>query len=132
MFKLEQARKEAEVIATHYVEGDNYTAERIANKPILCGLVTEVISRKHPQKLSRFLRELVNYSNDNIFIIWSSDDIKERRPDLTDEQCYKVLKSLEKDHESCYGITWETIDSTADFLFKEPANISELRLNYSG
>ena len=43
-------------------------------------------------------------------LIWTIDDVKQRRPDLDDEQCRQVLQAcLDAEH----GINWDTIDQTA-------------------
>jgi predicted P-loop ATPase len=52
-----------------------------------------------------------------IAIIWSIEDVKEKRPDLDEDQCWEVLKRCEKVHNYNYGFTWHLIESVAEFLF---------------
>ena len=54
-----------------------------------------------------------------IAIIWSMDDVKERRPDLKDDECWAVLQEVEREHEADCGITWDSLAVTADKLFGE-------------
>lgn len=55
-----------------------------------------------------------------IAIIWSIEDVKEQRPDLTDAQAWEVLQSCRQNHDCNYGLTWEHIDSTAEQLVPSP------------
>ena len=52
-----------------------------------------------------------------IAIIWSIDDVKQERPDLSDEKAMEVLRNVEHHHDAEYGICWETLRTTADLLF---------------
>ena len=61
---------------------------------------------------------------------WHFEDVKCRRPDLSDEQCRGVLRDLVKNHNAEIGINWDTIDHAADARFAEPENIWELRRSY--
>ena len=54
-----------------------------------------------------------------IAVIWSIDDVKQERPDLTDEQCMEVLQQCERQHDASIGINWEVICIHADNLFPE-------------
>jgi len=56
---------------------------------------------------------------DQLDIFWMIDDVQQQRPDLTDEQCRKVLRVIEDCHDANYGICWDTIDDTAAELFPE-------------
>jgi hypothetical protein len=50
-------------------------------------------------------------------IFWSIDDVKSVRPDLTDDQCMKVLDRCEYKHDAEIGINWIVIETHADFMF---------------
>lgn len=67
---------------------------------------------------------------DHIYIMWCTDDVKGRRPDLTDDQCREVLSTLEWEHDGDVGITLVGIESVAAHLFPEPDNLGQLRQQY--
>lgn len=52
--------------------------------------------------------------------IWSIEDVKQERPDLTDEQCMEVLEQCEHKHDAEIGINWDVIRTHADDLFPAP------------
>ena len=52
-------------------------------------------------------------------IIWSVEDVQTVRPDLDDEQAFKVLQHIKKHHDANIGISWETIEIAADILYPE-------------
>ena len=52
-----------------------------------------------------------------IAIIWSVSDVRDERPDLSEEEAFEVLSSIEDNHDANYGITWQTILDTADDLY---------------
>ncbi len=54
---------------------------------------------------------------DEIAIVWHIDDVKEVRPDLTDEQCRAVLRQADERHDATIGINWEVLEIHADDLF---------------
>jgi hypothetical protein len=57
------------------------------------------------------------HANRMVGIIWSVEDVKARRPDLSDEQCWQVLSTMQDHHDCEQGITWDTINTTAEELF---------------
>jgi hypothetical protein len=54
---------------------------------------------------------------DKIAITWHIDDVKELRPDLTDDQAREVLQQAKDRHDAGIGITWEVLEIHADDLF---------------
>lgn len=52
-----------------------------------------------------------------IAVIWSIEDVQEVRPDLTADQAWEVLKSVDCQHDANYGVTWNTLADTARYLF---------------
>jgi hypothetical protein len=56
-------------------------------------------------------------SDDEIAITWHIDDVKEIRPDLTDEQCREVLQQADRRHDASVGINWDVLAIHADDLF---------------
>jgi hypothetical protein len=55
-----------------------------------------------------------------IAIVWSTEDVKEVRPDLTDAQAWEVLQLVERSHDANFGICWETLDYAAHTLYGDP------------
>ena len=49
----------------------------------------------------------------SIEIVWCVDDIRSLGYQCTDEQGMDVLQQVKKYHDANYGITWDTIDITA-------------------
>lgn len=54
-----------------------------------------------------------------ISIVWSVEDVQEIRPDLNDEQAYRVLQKVEEYHDADIGVNWDTLSCWADELFPE-------------
>jgi len=57
-----------------------------------------------------------------ISIKWSTIDVQEVRPDLTDGQAWQVLKRVEKNHDCSIGINWETLEIVADDIYPFRSN----------
>jgi hypothetical protein len=55
-----------------------------------------------------------------LVILWHIDDVKEVRPDLTDDQCREVLQECQQNHDAGIGIHWDIIRFCADDLYPEP------------
>jgi hypothetical protein len=55
-----------------------------------------------------------------IAIIWDIDDVRGFRPDLSDEQCWQVLRECELKYDAGVGINWEVLELRAADLFVEP------------
>lgn len=49
--------------------------------------------------------------------IWSSEDVQEIRPGLTDEQAWQVLQETERYHDATIGINWDVLSCHANMLF---------------
>ena len=54
---------------------------------------------------------------EKISIVWSVDDVKCVRPDLTKEQCCEVLVCAEHYHDASVGISWVVLETHADTLY---------------
>jgi hypothetical protein len=52
--------------------------------------------------------------------IWGVEDVQQIRPDLSDDQSWKVLQDVDRHLDSELGITWLTLEATADDLFPAP------------
>lgn len=57
---------------------------------------------------------------DKIQIIWTTDDVKQVRPDLNKRQAREVLAKVKESHDAHIGVCWEVISVTADILFPKP------------
>lgn len=55
-----------------------------------------------------------------VAIIWGTDDVREVRPDLSDEQAWRVLERVRRTHDATLGISWDVLDAVAEHLFPEP------------
>jgi len=53
----------------------------------------------------------------SIAIIWCIDDVKEQRPDLSDDECMEVLEYQERKHDASMGVSWDTLEWCAEHLF---------------
>ena len=79
------------------------TIAHLAKEPVSSG-----------NRLHRFLAK-----QRQIAIVWSIEDVHEVRPDLSDEQAWLVLETCKRNHDANVGITWDTLEITADYLFSE-------------
>ncbi|MEZ6140780.1 MAG: hypothetical protein R3B84_09435 [Zavarzinella sp.] len=53
-----------------------------------------------------------------IAIVWQIDDVREVRPDLSNDQCWQVLQACKRNHDATVGINWDVIRITANHLFE--------------
>lgn len=56
---------------------------------------------------------------DIIVLTWHIDDVREIRPDLSDEQCRDVLRECERRHDTEIGINWDVLRTCAEDCFPE-------------
>jgi hypothetical protein len=49
--------------------------------------------------------------------IWSTEDVQSVRPDLSEEQAWDVLQNVDHHKDAELGITWLTLEMTAEHLF---------------
>ena len=52
-----------------------------------------------------------------IAAIWVTDDVKEVRPDLTEDQCWEVLQKVDHKHDAAQGINWMVLEFWANDMF---------------
>lgn len=50
---------------------------------------------------------------------WCADDILSIRPDLTEDEAEEVLGFAAKQHDCNIGITWDVLETHADWLYPE-------------
>jgi len=55
------------------------------------------------------LEEDLAYYTDNCTIVWMREDVLSLDDTLTEEQANDVLEMMERKHDSCLGINWDTI-----------------------
>lgn len=62
---------------------------------------------------------MLNYYNSEseIALIWSIDDVKAVRSDLSDEQALVVLQEVKRRHDATIGVSWDTLKIWADELY---------------
>ena len=69
--------------------------------------------------VNRHVHELLA-KHHSIAAIWHTDDVKGIRPHLTDDQAWEVLEQVGDKHDAEYGISWTTLEVTADDMFPNP------------
>ena len=55
----------------------------------------------------------------SIAAIWSTDDVRGVRPQLTEEQAWEVLQQVGDIHDAEWGICWTTLETVADDMFPQ-------------
>jgi hypothetical protein len=55
-----------------------------------------------------------------VAVIWSIEDVQFIRPDLDDDQAWKVLQQSEDVHDCECGFTWAHIETVAGDMYPEP------------
>jgi len=67
---------------------------------------------------------LVLDDSNSIAIIWCIDDVKNIRTDLSDDECMEVLSYQDRKHDASMGVSWDTLEWCANYLFppKEEAS----------
>ncbi|EBV0135957.1 hypothetical protein DNI05_08585 [Salmonella enterica subsp. enterica serovar Newport] len=65
------------------------------------------------------IEKLDNYPEDEplLMVMWQKEDVAQVRPDLTDEQCIKVMRKIKDCHDANVGVNWDVISDTADTMF---------------
>jgi hypothetical protein len=58
-----------------------------------------------------------------IAVVWSIEDVQSVRPDLSDDQAWEVLKFTQRGHDANYGISWESLESAAENLYGDAAEM---------
>jgi len=56
---------------------------------------------------------------DTITITWNIKDVKDVRPDLSDDQCKLVLHWAKENHDANIGINWDVLKIWAKELYPE-------------
>ena len=75
--------------------------------------------------------KVISYDLANtISLVWSVEDVKECRPDLTDDQCREVLEVIEDNQDAGEGVTWDTIEGECEVLY--PQKPTKLYLTEGG
>jgi hypothetical protein len=52
-----------------------------------------------------------------IALVWSIDDVKQRRPDLSDAQAWQVLDTFQRHHDCNMEVSWDKLEQIAHDLF---------------
>ena len=64
------------------------------------------------------IHELLRHRR-QVALIWSVKDVRDVRPDLTDDQAWKVLMTCDHRQTSYWGITCDFIEYIAEGMFPE-------------
>src|SRR5271157_4794749 len=56
-------------------------------------------------------------ADQEISITWSTEDVHEVRPDLTEDQAWQVLQAAKEHHDATIGINWSVLECHAEMLF---------------
>ena len=60
-----------------------------------------------------------------IAVIWCIEDVQQVRPDLDEDQCWRVLQTASRKHDANCGINWEMLEITAEVLFGDAPDADE-------
>src|SRR5207245_3381062 len=107
--KLLQACKKVRDILTDRQDSDEQDDHLLA-------VVNEAIAATTGNEPAGSIHDLLAQER-KIAHIWGIGDVQDVRPDLSEDQAWQVLQTVEKYLDSDYGITWDTIKLTADELF---------------
>jgi hypothetical protein len=55
----------------------------------------------------------------SIQIAWTTDDVQLARPDLTENQSWEILKSIQNENNHHIEVNWDTIGGMATWLYPE-------------
>lgn len=81
--------------------------------------IKEVLEFIDPPPIELDLHELL--AKNEIAIVWSVDDVRHVRGDLSHDQAWEVLQHVRNRHDATVGVNWETLTDAAEALFG-PAN----------
>ncbi len=74
--------------------------------------------------VNHHVRELLA-KHHSIAAIWSTDDVRGVRPQLTEDQAWEVLQQVDRHHDASWGICWITLETVADDLYPAPDDEEE-------
>ena len=60
-----------------------------------------------------------------VAVIWCTEDVQNKRPDLNEDQAWEVLVQCRKVHDCEFGFTWNLIEFVADDMFPRPDESSD-------
>ncbi len=83
-------------------------------------LIQEVLELLDPLPYAINLEELLAAHRLIAAGIWSVEDVREVRPDLTEDQAWEVLQECDRQKDSTQGMTWDTLRCVAEELFGLP------------
>lgn len=98
------------------------------DKPLLAA-VKECLLANYPDVEVEYSR----FNPDNqIQLIWGTDDVRGIRPNLTEEQAKEVLDYAERRHNANEGINWDILGIHADSLFPIETPIERFEIVFRG
>jgi hypothetical protein len=123
---LEAIRREAAVHAQSFLQ-DNIIPHGLTTDPLLAVMAFNEVIKQKPTFAEPFIISLALDVTPLVGFHWCVDDVKERRPDLSDEECLEVLARCKHKHDATIGMNWDVIDVWADDLFPAPDDIEDQR-----
>lgn len=69
--------------------------------------------------LTEMAQDYKELGREYIQICWHVSDVQEIRPDLTEDEAYRVLLEVLSEHDSRVGINWDVIEEMASVLYPE-------------
>jgi len=86
------------------------------------GISSDKKALKELNNAWNIVKEKKNYGygyddSNSVAIIWEIEDVKNIRPDLNDDECLEVLNFADRKHDAELGISWDTLEYHADYLY---------------
>jgi hypothetical protein len=116
-------REYLEEAADH--NGDLHVAARFEPEELF-----EAVGIPEEEEIDVDLDELLA-ENRRIAHVWGTDDVRQLRPDLDDDQAWAVLQKVADRLDGALGITFETIETAAGELFPQPEGPWQGRIDVS-
>ena len=85
-----------------------------------------ITNADEPVCINQLVHELLA-KHHRIAAIWSTDDMRDIRPHLTEDQAWEVLQQVGDHHDAEWGINWTTLQTVADDLFPQPESSQAAR-----
>jgi hypothetical protein len=78
--------------------------------------IEELVDFNDAHKYECDLHELLANER-KVALVWSIDDVKQRRPDLSDDEAWQVLDAFQRPHDCKMQATWDKLEQIAYDLF---------------
>lgn len=111
--------KESTTIAPYSEYGESRLLNLVIPQEDVIKVAFALIKQCESYEVEKAFKEYLT-DKGYIALLWHTDDVKDMRKDLTDEQCTDVLRMVKKQHDATQGVSWDTIKMTADTMFPQP------------